>query len=72
MPIRSSELVVLAHELRHARTRLLPIEIAERVQHTIVRIEQMLASSVIEPGAADAIARDARSLLDECERALES
>ena len=67
MPIRSSGLVALAHELRHARTRLMPIETAERVQHTIVRIEQMLASSVIEPGAADAIASEARSLLDECE-----
>lgn len=66
MPARAN-LVALAAELRHARTRLLPLAIAERIQHAIVRIEQMLAWSFVGPEAAEAISRDARKLLDECE-----
>lgn len=71
MPIRN-RLVMLAQQLRHTRTRLLPIEIAERVQHTIVRIEQMLGSGVVDTAAADAILIEARKLLDECETSLKS
>jgi hypothetical protein len=66
MPTRS-KLVALTQALRHARTGLVPIDIAERVQHTIVRIEQMLASPVVDVAAADAITSEARKLLDECE-----
>ncbi len=66
MPIRA-ELIALTHELRHARTRLLPIEIAEHVQHTIVRIEELLASPAIDAAAAATASKDARELLDECE-----
>jgi len=71
MPIRS-KLVALTHELRHARTRLLPIEMGERVQHVVVRIEEMLGSPVVDATAADAIASEARKLLDECESFLKS
>lgn len=66
MPIRD-KLAALVHELRHTRTRLMPIEIAERIQHAIVRIEQMLASTVIEVSAAEAVTTQARTLLIECE-----
>lgn len=66
MPARA-KLLALAGELRHARTSLLPIHIAERIQHTIVRIEQALASSFLGPETADALCDDARKLLDECE-----
>ena len=66
MPDRD-KLVALASDLRHARTNHLPMEIAERVQHTIVRIEQMLATPGFDAAAADAVSREARRLLDECD-----
>ena len=65
MPIRA-KLAALTNDLRHARTRLLPIEVAERVQHMIVRIEQMLASPMVDVAAAEALEVNARKLLDEC------
>jgi len=40
---------------------------AERAQHTIVKIEQLLASPVIDPQAVDELEMDARKLLDELE-----
>jgi hypothetical protein len=65
MPTRA-KLVALVHELRNARTALLPMEIAERVQHTIVRVEQLLASPAPDADAVEVISREARQLLDEC------
>ena len=65
MPTRA-RLLALAHELRHARTGLLPIEIAERVQHTIVRIEEMLASPVLDPATVEVTSSQAKQLLEEC------
>ena len=69
MSIRS-RLDALTRELRHARTGLLPIEFAERVQHTIVRIDEVLASPAVDAAAAEALASEARKLLDECARFL--
>jgi type VI protein secretion system component VasF len=66
MPTRT-RLVALANELRNARTRHLPMELAERIQHTIVRIEEMLASSTIDPASVDSVAAEARRLLAECD-----
>ena len=66
MPIRAN-LVALAQELRHARTGLLPLEVAERIQHTIVRIEQTLASPIVDVAAAETLAQFARKLLDDCD-----
>ncbi|MCU1278404.1 MAG: hypothetical protein JWM53_1950 [bacterium] len=66
----SAELRALIKELRNARTRLLPIEVAERIQHAIVRLEQLSAA---RPDAAsdDASAvRAARELLAECKQLL--
>ena len=71
MPARA-ELVALAHDLRYARTRHLSIEIAEQVQHTIVRIEQMLASPDADVAKADALIAEGRALLDECAAVLKS
>jgi len=65
MPIRA-KLVEVTQELRHTRTRLLPIEIAERVQHTIVRIEQLAVSPIVDSAADESVIREARNLLDEC------
>jgi hypothetical protein len=66
MPTRI-RLAALAHTLRHAPTSLLPIEIAERMQHAIVRIEEMLSSPVVDPAAVDAIAEQTKQLLAECD-----
>lgn len=65
MPLRSS-LRTLVGELRHAHTRLLPIEIAERVQHTIVRIEALLAAPMLDVAAGDDMVIEAHRLLDDC------
>ncbi len=69
MPARA-KLVALVDELRHARTRLLPIDLAERVQHMIVRVEEMLASLVLDPSAVEVASRQAKQLLDECDALL--
>jgi len=61
-----SRLRALVGELRHARTRLLPIEVSERVQHTIVRIEALLAAPTLDLAAGDDAAADAQRLLDDC------
>ena len=61
-----SQLRALVGELRHAHTRLLPIEVAERVQHTIVRIETLLAAPTLDVGAADEAVIEAHRLLDDC------
>jgi hypothetical protein len=45
---------------------------AERVQHTIVRIEELLATRVLEMGAIDALSSEARKLLGECDACLKS
>lgn len=60
-------LAELANQLRHAHTRLLPIEIGERVQHSIVRIESLLAMPLLDLGAAEAASQQAKELLAECE-----
>jgi hypothetical protein len=69
MPIRS-ELTALAKELRHAHTRLLPLELAEQIQHTIVRIERMIGSAVLDATAVEGIKREGNRLLEECEALL--
>jgi hypothetical protein len=46
------------------------MEIAERVQHMTVRIEELLASPVLDASAADVLSRRARELLDECDALL--
>ncbi len=63
-----AELRALANELRHARTRLLPLDVAERVQHAIVRLENQLVSPTIDPDGIDAAWADGKRLLDECAR----
>ena len=60
----------LANELRHAHTRLLPLDVAERVQHAIVRLEDHLVSPAIDPAGIDAAYATGRRLLDECARLL--
>jgi len=69
MPTRA-KLAALAHDLRNARTRRLPMDIAERAQHLTVRIERLLAATALDPTAADALCRQARELLEECEALL--
>ncbi|MDB4969313.1 MAG: hypothetical protein JWN44_5002 [Myxococcales bacterium] len=65
MPTRS-ELRALATELRHAHTRHFAMEIVERIQHTIVRIEELLVSPNIDQAQAEAVYTTARELLDYC------
>lgn len=65
-----SDLRALANELRHAHTRLLPLEVAERVQHTIVRLEDQLVSPKIDPAEIDEAYATGRQLLDQCARLL--
>lgn len=55
-------------ELRNAHTRLLPMELVEQVQHTIVQIETLLVSPAIDPVAIDAAYEKAHELLAACER----
>jgi hypothetical protein len=62
----------LANELRHARTRRLPLALAERVQHAIVRLEEQWVSPTIDPVAIDAAYESGKQLLDECARLLGS
>ena len=60
----------LANELRHAHTRLLPLDVAERVQHVIVRLEDHLVSPAIDPTGIDDAFTAGKRLLDECARLL--
>ena len=69
MPTRA-KLVALAQELRHARTGLLSLEVAERVQHTIARIEHIVSSPILDVAAAETLEQLGRELLDECEALL--
>jgi ribosome maturation factor RimP len=66
MPTRAN-LAALARALRNAHTRLLPIEMAERIQHLIVRIEELFASPVVDMADVEALSRQAKQLLDECD-----
>ena len=66
MPTRT-RLAAAAKELRHARTSSLPMEIAERIQHTIVRIEEMLSLPPADATSADAVLDQAKQLLAECD-----
>ncbi len=68
MTTTRSQLRALINELRHAHTRLLPLEIAERVQHLIVRLEDHLVSPTIDLDGIDTASATARLLLDECAR----
>jgi len=43
------------------------MEIAERVQHMTVRIEELLASPVLDPILVETLSRQAEQLLDECD-----
>jgi hypothetical protein len=61
-----AELRALANDLRHAHTRLLSLELAERVQHAIVRLEDHLISPTIDPSGIDAAYRAGKALLAEC------
>jgi hypothetical protein len=63
---RRSRLQRAASELRHAPTRLVPLELAERIQHAIVRVETLLASPQLDDGLADTLVEAARQLLAEC------
>ena len=65
MPLRS-RLRTVVGELRHAHTRLLPIEVAERVQHMIVRIEELLAAPALDVAAGDGVLAEAQRLIDDC------
>ena len=67
MPTRA-QLRALANELRNARTRLLPLELAERMQHTIVKLESLVVSPTIDPVAIDAAYESGHALLQECQR----
>ena len=57
----------VASELRHARTALVPLELAERVQHAVVRIETLLAEPSVDGTVADSQLEAAEQLLEECE-----
>ena len=61
-----AQLRALANELRNARTRLLPMDLVERMQHVIVQLENLVVSPTIDPTAIDAAYESARALLDEC------
>ena len=63
-----AQLRALANELRNARTRLLPMELAERMQHAIVELENLVVSPTIDPTAIDAAYESARALLRDCDR----
>jgi hypothetical protein len=63
-----SELRALATELRHAPTRHVPMDVVERIQHTIVKLEELLASPVLEPTDAEAVYAAGKQLLDDCNR----
>ncbi|HEX9101031.1 MAG TPA: hypothetical protein VF997_02450 [Polyangia bacterium] len=63
-----SELRALANELRHAHTRLLPLEIAERVQHTIVRLEDHLVSPTLDPDGISEAYATGKQLVADCEQ----
>lgn len=68
MPTKA-ELRGLIWRLRHARTKLAPIEVAERVQHAIVRLEQILLASSLPPDTEKVFA-EAEQLATYCERLL--
>jgi hypothetical protein len=61
-----AQLRALANELRNAHTRLLPMDLAERMQHVIVQLENLVVSPTIDPTAMDAAYEAAQSLLREC------
>jgi len=65
-----AQLRALANELRHAHTRLLSLELAERVQHAIVRLEDHLVSPTIDPSGIDEAYRAGKALLTECAQLL--
>lgn len=44
------------------------MELAERIQHAIVQLEDLVVSSTIDPTAIDAAYESGRALLDECTR----
>ena len=59
------ELTDIIRQLRFAPTALAPLEVAERVQHAIVKLEQLAVKSPL-PDEADAAIRDATELLRYC------
>lgn len=63
-----AQLRALANELRNARTRLLPMELAERMQHAIVQLENLVVSPTIDPTAIEAAYESAQGLLRECDQ----
>ncbi|HEY1586808.1 MAG TPA: hypothetical protein VGH63_14040 [Polyangia bacterium] len=63
-----AQLRALATELRNARTRLLPMDVAERMQHVIVQLENLVVSPTIDPTAIDAAYEAAQALLRECDQ----
>jgi len=48
----------------------LPLDVAERVQHVIVRLEDHLVSPAIDPTGIDDAFAAGKRLLDECARLL--
>jgi hypothetical protein len=65
MKMPTDDLSRLVHELRHAPTQTTPIEVVERVQHVIVRLEGIVASREAPPNL-DAIVADAQQLIELC------
>jgi len=63
-----AQLRALAVELRNARTRLLPMDLAERIQHVIVQLENLVVSPTIDPTSIDAAWETAHALLSECQQ----
>lgn len=61
------ELGDVVRQLRLAPTRLVPLDIAERVQHTIVKLEAILLGTFPIPANVDVILGEAKELLDYCD-----
>ena len=48
----------------------MPLDVAERVQHAIVRLEEQVVSPAIDPAGIDDAFAAGKRLLDECARLL--
>jgi hypothetical protein len=60
-----AELANVIRQLRQSRTRLAPLEVAERVQHAIVRLEQLMVADPL-PENLEAALADAHDLVAYC------
>lgn len=66
----TADLTSLAARLRHTQTRLLPLELAEQIQHAIVRIEALAGAPLPRADAVHAAVDEGERLLATCERLL--